>query len=51
MQATLVYLLSPPEVRMRVLGLLSVCIGLGPIGFLALGLAADALECDHRLVR
>ena len=43
MQATLVYLLAPAEVRMRVLGLLSVCIGLGPIGFLALGLAADAL--------
>ena len=33
----------PAEVRMRVLGLLSVCIGLGPIGFLALGLTADAL--------
>ena len=43
MQATSVYLLAPAEVRMRVLGLLSVCIGLGPIGFLALGLAADAL--------
>jgi predicted MFS family arabinose efflux permease len=43
MQATLVYLLAPAEVRMRVLGLLSVCIGLGPIGFLALGLTADAL--------
>ncbi|TDH64383.1 MFS transporter [Dankookia rubra] len=43
MQATLVYLLAPAEVRMRVLGLLSVCIGLGPIGFLALGLAADVL--------
>lgn len=42
MQATLVYLLAPPEVRMRVLGLLSVCIGLGPIGFLGLGLLADS---------
>jgi hypothetical protein len=28
---------------MRVLGLLSVCIGLGPIGFLTLGLLADWL--------
>jgi MFS family permease len=43
MQATLVYLLAPPEVRMRVLGLLSVCIGIGPVGFLALGLIADWL--------
>ncbi|WP_165943365.1 MFS transporter [Roseicella aquatilis] len=43
MQATLVYLLAPPEVRARVLGLLSVCIGIGPVGFLALGLLADAL--------
>lgn len=43
MQATLVYLLAPPELRMRVLGLLSVCIGIGPVGFLALGLVADRL--------
>jgi predicted MFS family arabinose efflux permease len=43
MQATLVYLLAPPEMRMRVLGLLSVCIGIGPVGFLALGLLADWL--------
>ncbi|WP_158292168.1 MFS transporter [Paracraurococcus ruber] len=43
MQATLVYLLAPPEVRTRVLGLLSVCIGLGPIGFVATGLVADWL--------
>lgn len=41
MQATLVYLLAPPEVRTRVLGLLSVCIGIGPVGFLAMGLLAD----------
>jgi MFS family permease len=43
MQATLVYLLTPQELRSRVLGILSVCIGLGPIGFTALGLAADWL--------
>jgi len=43
MQATLVYLLAPPEMRTRVLGLLSVCIGLGPIGFVHLGLLADWL--------
>jgi MFS family permease len=43
MQATLVYLSAPPEMRSRVLGVLSVCIGVGPIGFLALGWLADAI--------
>lgn len=43
MQATLVYLASPPEMRSRVLGVLTVCIGLGPIGFLHLGLMAELL--------
>jgi MFS family permease len=43
MQATLVYLSSPPEMRSRMLGVLSVCIGVGPVGFLALGWLADAI--------
>ncbi len=43
MQPTLVFLATPPEMRSRVLGLLSVCIGLGPIGFAALGLLAEAI--------
>ncbi len=43
MQATLVYLYSPPELRSRVLGLLSVCIGIGPLGFLMLGGLAEWL--------
>ncbi|HET7883276.1 MAG TPA: MFS transporter [Acetobacteraceae bacterium] len=43
MQATLVYLSSPPEMRSRMLGVLSVCIGTGPIGFIALGWLADAI--------
>jgi hypothetical protein len=29
--------------RSRVLGLLSVCIGMGPIGFIGLGIAAEFL--------
>jgi len=41
MQATLVYLASPPEMRSRILGVLTVCIGTGPIGFLWLGWLAD----------
>lgn len=43
MQATLVYLAAPPEMRSRLLGVLSVCIGVGPIGFVGLGLLADAI--------
>ena len=43
MQATLVYLSAPPEMRSRMLGVLSVCIGIGPIGFVALGMLADAI--------
>ena len=43
MQATLVYLAAPPEMRSRILGVLSVCIGTGPIGFVWLGLLADTI--------
>jgi len=43
MQPTLVLLATPAEMRSRVLGLLSVCIGLGPFGFLALGALAEAI--------
>jgi MFS family permease len=43
MQATLVYLAAPPEMRSRILGVLSVCIGTGPIGFVWLGWLADLI--------
>ena len=43
MQATLVYLAAPPDMRSRILGVLSVCIGTGPIGFVWLGLLADLM--------
>jgi MFS family permease len=42
-QATLVYLAAPPEMRSRILGVLTVCIGTGPIGFLWLGWLADRI--------
>ena len=50
MQATLVYLYAPPEMRSRMLGLLSVCIGVGPLGFLQLGLMADAIGAQWATV-
>ena len=43
MQATLVYLAAPVEMRSRILGVLTVCIGTGPIGFLWLGWLADRI--------
>ncbi len=43
MQSTLIYILAPLDSRSRVFGVLSVCIGSGPIGFLHLGLLADAI--------
>ena len=41
MQATLVYRGAPPEMRSRLLGLVSVCIGTAPIGLLYLGFLAE----------
>lgn len=43
MQTTLVYLAAPPEMRSRLLGVLTVCIGTGPVGFLWLGWLADRI--------
>ena len=43
MQATLVYLAAPVEMRSRILGVLTVCIGTGPIGFVWLGWLADRI--------
>jgi MFS family permease len=40
MQATLVYLAAPPEMRSRVYGVLSVCIGVGLVGFIQIGVLA-----------
>ncbi|MBV9150307.1 MAG: MFS transporter [Alphaproteobacteria bacterium] len=43
MQATLIYLAAPAEMRSRLYGVLSVCIGIGPLGFLWLGLSAELI--------
>jgi MFS family permease len=43
LQATLVYLAAPIEMRSRIMGVLSVCIGTGPLGFLWLGWLADRI--------
>lgn len=50
MQATLVYLYAPVEMRARILGLLSVCIGVGPVGFFYLGFLAEVLGAQAATV-
>jgi hypothetical protein len=41
MQGTLTYAGATPAFRSRVLGVLTLCIGTGPIGFLNVGLMAE----------
>jgi MFS family permease len=41
MQSTLIYLLSPPEMRARMLGVLSVCIGSALLGYVNIALMVD----------
>jgi drug/metabolite transporter (DMT)-like permease len=43
MQGTLPFVIAPPEIRGRIMGLLSVCIGVGPLGYLHLGFLAQWL--------
>jgi MFS family permease len=47
LQATIVYLAAPAEMRSRTLGVLSVCIGTGPLGFLLLGGLAEQIGADE----
>ena len=41
MQTSLIVLHAPPHIRSRLMGLLTVCIGMGPLGILLIGLLAD----------
>jgi MFS family permease len=43
MQATLIYLAAPAEMRSRLYGVLSLCIGSGLIGFLHIGIMAELI--------
>ena len=43
MQSTLILLTAPAEARSLMMGLLAMCIGMAPIGFLHIGLLADWL--------
>jgi MFS family permease len=43
MQSTIFFLLAPPVMRSRVMGMVTVSIGAGPLGMLQVGLLADWL--------
>ena len=43
MQSALIIANSPPEMRNRLMGVLAMCIGMGPMGILVVGLLADRL--------
>ena len=50
MQTTLIYRAVTPSMRARMLGLLSVCIGVGPIGFVQVGLLAQVIGARAAIV-
>ena len=43
MQTSLIVLHAPPHIRSRLMGLLTVCIGMGPLGILLIGALAERL--------
>jgi MFS family permease len=43
MQSTLMLTEAPPEVRSRLMGVVTVCIGTGPLGQLAIGALSDQI--------
>lgn len=49
MQSTLIYTVAPPEMRGRYLGLISICIGAGLIGFANVGLTAELVGASNAL--
>jgi MFS family permease len=50
MQATIVFVSAPIERRVHAMGLLTMCVGTGPIGFLALGWLAERLGASEAAV-
>lgn len=49
MQSTLIYACAPPDMRGRFLGLLTLCIGTGLIGFANVGLMAEWFGASNAL--
>jgi len=47
MQTSLIITHAPPHIRSRLMGLLTVCIGMGPVGILLVGALASLLGALH----
>lgn len=50
MQATIVFVAAPVDRRMQAMGVLTMCIGVGPLGFLMLGWLAERLGAPSAAV-
>jgi MFS family permease len=50
MQSTLVFVTAPPERRLEAMGLLTMCIGIAPLGFLWVGWLAERLGAPAAIV-
>jgi len=50
MQSGLVLARTPPQIRVRVMGVLAMCIGCGPIGILNVGWIAEATDAATAVV-
>jgi MFS family permease len=50
MQSTIMFLSSPPKLRSRLMGLLTVSIGTGPLGMLHVGYLADWLGAGNAIL-
>ncbi len=50
MQATLIYQVAPPSMRGRYLGLMTLAIGAGALGFLNVGLTAELVGAERALI-
>lgn len=50
MQTTLMLTEAPPQMRSRLMGIVTVCIGTGPLGVLLAGVLADATSPRHAVM-
>lgn len=50
MQSTLVFVYSPPERRLEAFGLLTMCIGIAPVGFFLMGWLAERVGAPWAMV-
>lgn len=50
MQSTLIITEAPPATRSRVMGIVTMCIGMGPFGVLAIGTLSDRIGPSHAIL-